>query len=71
MPNTTSTPGGAGELGCGVTQAAVACAYARATGSMPTEFPINHHKSPAHFEVIPTVPSTPQSPTNGLTHNVS
>ena len=28
MPATTDHPGGAGEFGCGVTQAAVACAYA-------------------------------------------
>jgi isoquinoline 1-oxidoreductase beta subunit len=71
MPDTSDSPGGAGEFGVAASMAATACAYARATGRMPTEFPINHHKSPAHFEVIPTVPSTPQSPTNGLTHNVS
>ena len=51
--------------------AATACAYARATGRMPTEFPINHHRSPSFFHVIPTSPSTPQSPTDGLTHYVS
>jgi isoquinoline 1-oxidoreductase beta subunit len=67
MPNTTSTPGGAGELGCGVTQAAVACAYARATGTMPTEFPINHNKA-LGFTPLPTVPPIPQSPTDGLAH---
>jgi isoquinoline 1-oxidoreductase subunit beta len=67
LPNTTSAPGGAGELGCGVTQAAVACAYARATGRMPTEFPINHNQ-PLGFEPLPTVPPIPQSPTDGLDH---
>ena len=65
LPNTTSTPGGAGELAAGVTQAAVACAYARATGTMPTEFPINHNK-PLGFTPLPTVPPIPQSPTDGL-----
>jgi isoquinoline 1-oxidoreductase beta subunit len=68
--STPHEPGGAGEFGCGVTQAAVACAYARATGTMPTEFPINHHK-PLGFDVLPTVPPIPQSPTNGLTHEIS
>ena len=67
MPNSTSSPGGAGELGCGVTQAAVACAYARATGKMPTEFPINHNE-PLGFVPMPTVPPIPQSPTDGLDH---
>ena len=67
MPNTTSTPGGAGELGCGVTQAAVACAYGRATGTMPTTFPLNHNK-PLGFVPLPTVPPIPQSPTDGLAH---
>ena len=67
MPPTTNDPGGAGEFGCGVTQAAVACAYARATGVMPTEFPINHNK-PLGFDVLPTVPPIPESPTDGLAH---
>ncbi|HWU23225.1 MAG TPA: molybdopterin cofactor-binding domain-containing protein [Nocardioides sp.] len=65
MPPTTGVPGGAGEFGVGVAQAAVACAYARATGKMPTSFPINH-QDPLGFEVLPTVPSIPQSPTDGL-----
>ena len=38
--------------------AADACAYARATGKMPTEFPINHHE-PLGFEPFPTVPPIP------------
>jgi isoquinoline 1-oxidoreductase beta subunit len=67
MPSTSESPGGAGEFGVAASMAAVACAYARATGTMPTEFPINHH-APLGFDVIPTVPSTPQSPTNGLDH---
>jgi isoquinoline 1-oxidoreductase beta subunit len=66
MPSTSESPGGAGEFGVAATMAATACAYGRATGTMPTEFPINHAKSPSHFDVIPTVPSTPQSPTDGL-----
>ena len=71
MPPTSDSPGGAGELGVAATQAAVACAYARATGTVPTEFPINHQRSAATFAHIPQEPSTPQSPTNGLTHNIS
>jgi isoquinoline 1-oxidoreductase subunit beta len=67
LPNTTDSPGGAGELAAGVVQAAVACAYARATGTMPTEFPINHNQ-PLGFEPLPTVPPIPQSPTDGLSH---
>ena len=35
-------PGGAGEAGVAATFAAVANAYGRATGTMPTYFPINH-----------------------------
>ncbi|MBM7516163.1 molybdopterin cofactor-binding domain-containing protein [Nocardioides nitrophenolicus] len=58
-------PGGVGEAGVAASMAAVACAYARATGTMPTEFPINFH-APLHFEPKPFVPSVPESPTNGL-----
>jgi isoquinoline 1-oxidoreductase beta subunit len=68
MPSTSTSPGGAGEFGVAASMAAVACAYARATGKMPTEFPINHNE-PLGFEIIPTVPSTPQSPTDGLDHS--
>jgi len=64
MPNTRDTPGGAGELGVAPAMAAVACAYARATGTMPTRFPINH--GTLSFEPLPAEPSTPQSPTDGL-----
>ena len=36
----TGEPGGAGELGFPAAAAAVANAYARATGTTPTSFPI-------------------------------
>lgn len=65
MPDTTGEPGGAGEFGVAATFAAVACAYRRATGETPTEFPINHN-GPLAFRPKPTVPPIPQSPTNGL-----
>jgi isoquinoline 1-oxidoreductase beta subunit len=64
MPSTTGEPGGAGELGVASSVAAVACAYARATGTMPTRFPINH--GTLAFDPIPRVPPIPQSPTDGL-----
>ncbi|WP_377322347.1 molybdopterin cofactor-binding domain-containing protein [Pimelobacter simplex] len=60
-------PGGIGEAGVAASMAAVACAYARATGTMPTEFPINVH-APLHFEPKPFVPSVPASPVDGLDH---
>ncbi|UTI66038.1 molybdopterin-dependent oxidoreductase [Paraconexibacter antarcticus] len=65
MPPTTGEPGGAGEFGVGTTMAAVACAYYRATGKFPTEFPINQHE-PLTFEPFPTVPPIPASPVDGL-----
>ena len=65
MPSTSSTPGGAGELAVASAMAAVACAYARATGTMPTSFPINH-SAPLAFTPLPTTPSIPQSPVDGL-----
>ena len=65
MPQTTNDPGGAGEFGVAATMAATACAYRKATGIMPTQFPINHD-GPIDFEVFPTTPSIPQSPTDGL-----
>jgi isoquinoline 1-oxidoreductase beta subunit len=65
LPNTSNSPCGAGELAVAPTMAAVACAYARATGTMPTTFPINH-SGPLGFTPFPTTPSTPQSPTDGL-----
>ncbi|MEU0304482.1 molybdopterin cofactor-binding domain-containing protein [Streptomyces sp. NPDC006175] len=66
MPDTTGKPGGAGELGVAASMAAVACAYGRATGTMPTTFPINH--GTLSFEPKPVVPPVPQSPTDGLDH---
>jgi isoquinoline 1-oxidoreductase beta subunit len=65
MPPTTSDPGGAGEFGLAASMAAVANAYARATGQLPTSFPINHNL-PLGFTPLPTVPPIPQSPTDGL-----
>jgi hypothetical protein len=64
MPNTSDTLSGAGERGVAPAFAAVACAYARATGTMPTYFPINHN-APLGFTPLPLEPSTPQSPTDG------
>ncbi|MBM7167760.1 xanthine dehydrogenase family protein molybdopterin-binding subunit [Streptomyces sp. G44] len=66
MADTSEKPGGAGELGVAASMAAVACAYGRATGTMPTSFPINH--GTLSFEPKPTVPPVPQSPTDGLEH---
>ncbi|OKK03641.1 isoquinoline 1-oxidoreductase [Streptomyces sp. CB03234] len=66
MPGTTGEPGGAGELGVAASTAAVACAYGRATGTMPTTFPINH--GTLSFVPKPTVPPIPPSPTDGLDH---
>lgn len=65
MPQTTDVAGGAGEASVGTTMAAVACAYARAMGKMPTEFPINHN-SPLHFEPYPASPPVPEVPSDGL-----
>ena len=60
-------PGGAGETAVASSFAAVACAYARATGKLPTKFPINHD-DPIRFEVKSFVPPVPASPTDGLDH---
>jgi isoquinoline 1-oxidoreductase beta subunit len=65
MSPTTGEPGGAGEFGVAASMAAVACAYGRATGTMPTSFPINHNL-PLGFTPYPTSPPIPQSPTDGL-----
>jgi isoquinoline 1-oxidoreductase subunit beta len=65
MPPNQSEPGGAGEFGVAASMAAVANAYARATGTMPTSFPINHNQ-PLGFTPLPTVPPIPESPTDGL-----
>lgn len=60
-------PGGVGEAGVAASMAAVACAYARATGTLPKEFPINF-RDPLHFEPKSFVPSVPESPVDGLDH---
>ncbi|GAA4876252.1 molybdopterin cofactor-binding domain-containing protein [Actinomycetospora straminea] len=65
MPPSGDRPGGAGELAVGAATAAVACAYARAVGEMPTSFPIGHTKD-VPFEVKDFVPPLPPSPTDGL-----
>jgi isoquinoline 1-oxidoreductase beta subunit len=64
MPSTSDEPGGAGELGVAASMAAVACAYGRATGTMPTSFPINH--GTLSFTPKPTIPPIPPSPADGL-----
>ncbi|GAA3195598.1 MULTISPECIES: molybdopterin cofactor-binding domain-containing protein [Streptomyces] len=66
MPSDSQQPGGAGEAGVAASVAAVACAYARATGTVPTRFPINHGR--VSFEVKPFVPPVPESPSDGLSH---
>jgi len=66
MPSTSDEPGGAGEAGVPASFAAVACAYARATGKVPTKFPINHDT--VSFEVKSFIPPIPASPTDGLNY---
>jgi isoquinoline 1-oxidoreductase beta subunit len=63
----TDQPGGAGEAAVASSVSAVACAFARATGKVPTKFPINHD-NPITFEVKSFVPPVPASPTDGLNH---
>lgn len=65
LKSDSKEPGGIGEAGVAASAAAVACAYARATGKMPTEFPINF-RDPLHFKPKSFVPPVPQSPTDGL-----
>ena len=48
----------------GTSAAAVACAYARATGEIPKMFPINHDR--LSFKPKTFIPPIPPSPTNGL-----
>jgi len=68
MPATSDTPGGAGEFGVAVTKSAVACALARATAKVPTQFPVNHD-DPLPFHPFPTVPPVPQSPSYAVHHH--
>lgn len=63
----TEQPGGAGEASVAASVSAVACAFARATGKVPTKFPVNHD-NPIPFEVKSFVPPVPASPTDGLNH---
>nr|WP_253845226.1 molybdopterin cofactor-binding domain-containing protein [Actinosynnema pretiosum] len=63
LPGEGRAPGGAGELGVPAVMAAVACAYARATGTDPTVFPINH--GALSFTPKPTVPPVPAPPDDG------
>ena len=65
LPGESKVIGGVGEAGVATAAAAAACAYARATGKMPTEFPINHN-DPIFFEPKSFIPPVPQSPTDGL-----
>ncbi|MBT2443249.1 xanthine dehydrogenase family protein molybdopterin-binding subunit [Streptomyces sp. ISL-36] len=65
MPPASDRPGGAGELAVAGAMAAVACAFGRATGTMPTTFPVNHAE-PLGFEPLPTTPPIPASPVDGL-----
>ncbi|HEY3470585.1 MAG TPA: molybdopterin cofactor-binding domain-containing protein [Amycolatopsis sp.] len=65
MPSHGEQPGGGGEAGVACSFAAVASAYARATGKMPKRFPINHD-DPIGFDVKSFVPPVPESPTDGL-----
>ena len=66
MPPTTDEPGGAGEFSVAPSMAAAACAYARATGTMPTSFPINHDRADLGFDARPDRAAGPASPTDGL-----
>ncbi|QKE84305.1 molybdopterin cofactor-binding domain-containing protein [Arthrobacter sp. NEB 688] len=66
MPSDEELPGGAGEAGVAASVAAVACAYARATGKVPTRFPVNH--GTVSFTPKSFVPPVPASPTDGLSY---
>ena len=65
MPHPPTDPGGAGGFGVAAPWPPTACAYRKATGTMPTSFPINHEGA-LDFDVFPTIPSIPASPTDGL-----
>lgn len=64
MPPTADRPGGAGELGVPAAVGAVGNAYARATGAMPTSFPVSFAVDwtpppPGPVEVVPPQPLPP------------
>lgn len=65
-PDKNEKISGSGEASVAPTMAATACAYAAATGKQPKFFPINHKDKDLGFEPMPTEPSVPQSPTDGL-----
>ncbi|MCW2581721.1 MAG: iorB, partial [Klenkia sp.] len=67
MPSTGEEPGGAGEFPVASSSAAVATAFARATRTLPKEFPVNHGK-PLFFTPKSFVPPIPAAPTDGLAH---
>jgi isoquinoline 1-oxidoreductase beta subunit len=64
MPSDEELPGGAGEAGVAASVAAVACAYNRATGKVPTRFPVNH--GTLSFTPKSFVPPVPEPPADGL-----
>ncbi|MGG5260941.1 molybdopterin cofactor-binding domain-containing protein [Phycicoccus avicenniae] len=66
MPSDEELPGGAGEAGVAASVAAVACAYARATGRVPTRFPVNH--GTLSFTPKSFVPPVPEPPADGLSY---
>ena len=66
MPSDSGQPGGAGEAGVAATFAAVACAYARATGTHAGVLPGQPPRRRWRSEPKPFVPPDPASPTNGL-----
>lgn len=66
MPPNGERVGGAGEFGVPASTAAVATAYAAATGTMPVSFPIGQNKG-IPFTVKPLQPPIPESPKDGLT----
>jgi isoquinoline 1-oxidoreductase subunit beta len=59
-PDPMEKPAGQGETTVPVARAATACAYVRATGEMPSVWPVAHTK-PLHFKPYPTVPPLPTS----------
>ncbi|MDN5748382.1 MAG: molybdopterin-dependent oxidoreductase [Pseudonocardia sp.] len=65
LPPNGERIGGAGEFPVAASTAAVACAYAAASGTMPTSFPIGHNEG-IPFDVKTFQPPIPASPTNGL-----
>jgi isoquinoline 1-oxidoreductase beta subunit len=66
MPSDAELPGGAGEAGVAASVAATACAYSRATGTVPHRFPVNH--GTISFTPKTFIPPVPASPTDGLSH---